>query len=123
MSSECLTVLDEVVNRLVREFDPEAIILFGSWAWGQPDAGSDFDVLVIVAASNEHPARRARRAYRCLGGIGVPVDVLVKTREEVERFRNVKASLEHKIFKEGKLLYERRSQARTGEPVAAESVP
>ena len=34
-------VLDEIVQRLVSEFSPEQIILFGSHAWGDPDADSD----------------------------------------------------------------------------------
>jgi predicted nucleotidyltransferase len=114
-------ILNQITGRLVAEFEPEEVLLFGSWAWGQPDASSDVDLLVVVTASDEAPVRRARRAYRCLNGIGVPVDVLVKTRDEVERFRDVKASLEHKIFEEGKVLYERRSQTRVGEPVVAES--
>jgi predicted nucleotidyltransferase len=112
-------ILEPIVERLVMEFEPEEIHLFGSWAWGEP--GSDIDLLVIVAESDEHPARRARRAYRCLKGVGVPVDVLVKTRAEVDRFRGVKASLEYKILEQGKVLYERRSQTGIGGPVAAES--
>ena len=98
-------VLDEMVRRLVAEFQPEKIILFGSWAWGEPDGDSDIDLLVIVSHSDERPTDRATRAYRCLGDIRVPTDILVKSRREAERFRHVLASLEHKIFKEGKILY------------------
>ncbi len=98
-------VLEEVVRRLVAEFQPEKIILFGSWAWGQPDEQSDVDLLVIVTRSDQVPTERARRAYHCLGDISVPTDILVKTHAEAERFRHVAASLEHKVFEEGEVLY------------------
>jgi hypothetical protein len=47
----------------------------------------------------------AMRTYRCLRGLLTPVDVLVKTRSEVERFRHVYASLESEILERGKVLY------------------
>ena len=97
--------LDQAVRRLVVEFNPDRIILFGSHAWGEPDGDSDLDLLVIVPGSNERPIERARRARRCLRGIGVPLDVLVKTREEYEYFRPVVASLEHRIAEQGEVLY------------------
>jgi len=98
-------IRDEIVRRLVAEFDPETIILFGSQAWGEPDEHSDLDLMVIVAESGEPPLERARRARRCLRGVGVPLDVLVKTREEFDYFRPVVASLEHRVAEEGEVLY------------------
>ncbi len=91
-------VLDEMVRRLVAEFQPEQIILFGSRAWGEPDEESGVDLLVIVSESDERPTQRAARAYHCLGGIGVPKDILVKTRAEVDKYRHVYASLECEIL-------------------------
>jgi len=99
----------EVVRRLVNEFHPEAIYLFGSHAWGKPNVDSDMDLLVIIEKSHEKPIQRAVRAQRSLRGIKVPVDVLVKTREEFERYTAVKASLEAQITREGKLLYGRKA--------------
>jgi predicted nucleotidyltransferase len=98
-------VLAEIVRRLVAEFDPEEIILFGSCAWGQPLPESDYDFFVIVSHSDERPTRRATRAYSRLRGIPVPTDVLVHTRAEVERFRDVYASLEAEVLERGKVLY------------------
>ena len=98
-------ILDEIVRRLVSEFDPQQIILFGSHAWGDPDTDSDLDLLVVVSDSSDPPTERAWRAHRCLHGIRVPMDILVKTRREFEYFRPVVASLEHRIAEEGKVLY------------------
>ncbi len=99
----------EVIRRLVDEFHPEMIYLFGSYAWGKPDAESDMDVLVIIENSSEKPIQRAVRAQRSLRGVKIPVDVLVKTRKEFERYTSVKASLEAQIAREGKLLYGRKA--------------
>jgi predicted nucleotidyltransferase len=98
-------LLEDVTRRLADEFQPEQIILFGSHAWGQPNEDSDVDLLVIVPDSSEKSAQRATRAYRCLRGLLVPADVLVKTRAEVERYRRVRASLESEILERGKVLY------------------
>ena len=99
----------EVVRRLVDEFHPEAIYLFGSHAWGKPTDGSDMDVLVIVSGSRQKPIQRAVRAQRSLRGVKAPIDVLVKTRKEFELYTPVKASLEAQITREGKLLYGRKA--------------
>ncbi|MBM4045353.1 MAG: nucleotidyltransferase domain-containing protein [Planctomycetes bacterium] len=100
-------LLEEIVERLAAEFQPEQIILFGSHAWGAPTEDSDLDLLVVVTESPEKESERMRRAYRCLQGLGVSKDVLVKTRREVERFRRVAASLEARILNQGKVIYER----------------
>lgn len=102
----------DVIRRLVDEFDPEAIYLFGSHAWGKPSGESDMDLLVIVSRSRQKPIQRAVRAQRSLRGVKAPVDVLVKTRKEFERYSSVKASLEAQITREGKLLYGRKALPR-----------
>jgi len=98
-------LLNEVTRRLAAEFQPEQVWLFGSHAWGQPDEGSDLDLLVVVPHSDERPVRRAQRAHRCLSGIGVATDILVKTRAEVERYRHVRPSLSSLILRRGRLIY------------------
>ncbi len=98
-------LLDEVTRRLVAEFHPQQVWLFGSHVWGEPDESSDLDLLVVVRESDEPPVRRAQRAHRCLRGLGVAKDVLVKTRSELERFRNVRSSLEAEIIERGRLIY------------------
>ena len=98
-------LLDELTDRLVAEFQPEEVWLFGSYAWGQPDEGSDIDLLVVVRDSDESPVRRSQRAHRCLRGLGIAKDVLVKTRAELERFRKVPSSLEAEILRQGRQIY------------------
>ncbi len=104
-------LLQEVTRRLVEQFEPEQIILFGSQAWGTPTAGSDLDVLVIVSDSELSEYERAVQGHTALSGLDMAKDVIIKTRIEFDFFRQVRASLEYKIAREGKVLYDRRQNA------------
>jgi len=97
--------LNQVVERLAQEFKPEKIILFGSQVWGVPNLDSDWDLMVVVESSDLAPTRRAARAYRCLNGLRVSVEIIVSTRAEIEQYRSVPSSLTHKIFAQGQVLY------------------
>lgn len=100
-------LLNEMTNRLVQAFEPEQIILFGSYAWGTPHDDSDIDLYVIVPESGESPLQRARRARACLGYVRFALDIFVRTRAEADKYRHIYASLECQIFEKGRLLYER----------------
>lgn len=100
-------LLDEMAQKLIAEFQPEKVILFGSYAWGIPDKYSDVDLLVIVDYSELSDYERAVLAHACLSEVDVPKDVIVKTRDEFDFYRDVRASLEYKIARHGKVLYER----------------
>ncbi|MBI4705011.1 MAG: nucleotidyltransferase domain-containing protein [Deltaproteobacteria bacterium] len=59
---------EEIVRRLVAAYAPERVYLFGSRARGEPMAGSDYDLLVVVAASAAPPARGRAGRYPVSGG-------------------------------------------------------
>ena len=98
-------LLQTATQRLVAEFRPEEIYLFGSHAWGTPGKDSDMDLMVIVPQSDERPIRRDQRAQRCLGRLLVSADVLVRTRNEVNRLREVLGSLTHEVLHKGRKVY------------------
>ncbi len=98
-------LLAEVTGRLVAEFAPEQIWLFGSHAWGTPRADSDLDLLVIVPHSDERATRRMQRAHRCLSGMALSKDVFVHTRSEFERDKALPSSLQHQVITRGRKLY------------------
>ena len=98
-------LLETVVERLKTEFQPEEIFLFGSHAWGTPHDDSDVDLLVIVPASSERATRRMQRAHHCLGDLNLSKDVFVQTRAEFDRYRNLRASIQHRILAQGRKLY------------------
>lgn len=98
-------LLETATQRLVAEFQPEQVWLYGSHAWGNPHDDSDVDLLVVVPHSDETPIRRSQRAHRCLRGLRMPKDVLVETRQEVDRVKERKTSLENTILTRGRRLY------------------
>lgn len=99
------SLLETATQRLVAEFQPEQIWLYGSHAWGNPHEDSDVDLLVVVPHSDEPPIRRSQRAHRSLRGLRMPKDVLVETRQEVDRVKELKTSLENIILTRGRRLY------------------
>jgi predicted nucleotidyltransferase len=103
--NESTEIYSEAVRMIAEAMHPEKIYLFGSHAWGAPTPDSDVDLFVIVNNSNQPPYRRSRDAYRTLRGTRVPVEVVVRTREEVENSKTVVSSLTRKVLEQGKLVY------------------
>ena len=99
-------ILREIANRIVAAVHPEKIVLFGSHVWGRPTEDSDIDLMVIVPRSEQPNYRRARDIYRSLRGLRMPIEVVVRTREEMARGMSVKTSLERKVLEEGRTLHE-----------------
>ncbi len=98
-------LLEEVTGRIVAAIHPQKIVLFGSHAWGQPTEDSDIDLMVIVDRAEQPGYRLAREIYRSLRGLKAPVEVLVRTRLEMERNAALKTSLERRVLEEGRVLH------------------
>ncbi len=98
--------IDEMVRRIVAQFAPDKIVLFGSYARGQAGPDSDVDLLVIKPIAGSKRAERvAIRA--ALRGMGVAKDIVLATPEEVEESRDMVGTLIRPALREGKVLYER----------------
>jgi uncharacterized protein len=116
-------VLREIVEHLVRAYEPESVYLFGSKARGDYGPDSDYDLLLIVPDDAPPERRRSRLAYETLWAMGPrdAVDVLVCTRSYFDARRHLKASLPGTVLREGKVLYATRPRAhRRNKSVAAE---
>ncbi|MGH1395020.1 MAG: nucleotidyltransferase domain-containing protein [Trichormus sp.] len=102
------SIITEVARRLVEVLNPEEIILFGSYAWGIPHQYSDLDLCVILpdGIPDFDRIKWGVRAINALEDLMIDVDILIKTRTDVETFKTVPASLTKKIVEQGKLLYE-----------------
>ena len=102
-------VLNEILKRLISEFQPEAIYFFGSRARGDSGADSDYDLMLVIPNSavmaGEPRYRRMQRVQKILWGIWTAVDVIILTREEFDRERQVICSLPSTVLREGKQLY------------------
>lgn len=95
-----------MVRRIVDEFDPDQIILYGSRARGDARPDSDVDLLVVmpVAGSTREKAIDIRVA---LHYIPVPKDVTVVSPESFAWRKNVIGTLEWPAAHEGKVLHAR----------------
>ena len=80
ISKETVT---DIARKITSASDPEKIILFGSYVWGKPDKDSDLDIFVIME-STERPIKRAASLRRVLKDRYVPMDILVRTPEELK---------------------------------------
>ncbi len=97
------TILD-LRDRIAAEFRPQRIILFGSYANGKPRADSDLDSLVIFRDGRSGP----RKAVEILGKLNprIPVDLVVRTAEEVTRRLRLSDFFLAEILNHGRVLYE-----------------
>lgn len=96
--------LNEAVERLQAEFNPEQIILFGSWACGDATRRSDID-LFVVCQCDLRPIDRIGKALDLLIDAPRAVDVIVYTPEELEQCKH--RPFIAQLLREGKVLYER----------------
>ena len=104
--------LNDITERIVRCFEPEKIIVFGSYARG--DAREDSDIDLLVVAATDLPVRERFPAIRrVLGDFPAAFDVFWKTPEEYRRWRNVVNHVVYFAEKYGRVMYERRD-ARSG---------
>jgi predicted nucleotidyltransferase len=95
----------EMVRRIVERFHPEKIVLFGSYARGNPTGDSDVDLLVVMQVTTSK-RKQAAEIDVALADIGLPKDIIVVTPDEVERYRDVVGSIVYPAIREGKVLYE-----------------
>jgi predicted nucleotidyltransferase len=74
-----------IADKLKENYNPEKIILFGSYAWGLPDEDSDLDLLVIKD-TGETPHRRNVNARTLVSSLrtGYGLDIVVITPEELK---------------------------------------
>jgi uncharacterized protein len=100
-------IIEEVKKRLIAVYDPEAIYLFGSYAWGRPDDESDLDLLVVVRDSDEKSHKRCIPGIHALWGLGIAKDLLVYTQEEFDARVTDQTTLVYEVKKTGKVLYAR----------------
>lgn len=95
-----------MVQRIVRQFHPERVILFGSHARG--DAGPDSDVDLLVVMPVEGSRRDKQVDIRvALHDIRVPKDIIVTPPEDFAWRKDTVGTIEYPAVREGKVLYAR----------------
>ena len=97
-------------DEIVRAINPKSLILFGSQARGTAHDRSDIDLLVV----NEPPSssgwsrrKEIGKIRRCIPPIGIPIDVVLFTPDEIRRWSDTTNHVVSEANKEGKVLHER----------------
>ncbi len=103
MNNEFISIM---TDRIIRDFDPLQIILFGSQARGDADRHSDIDLLIVFEKLADKDKRKTAVDIRvALADLPVAKDIVVTTPEELERNRTRIGSVLRYAQQEGKILY------------------
>ncbi len=98
-------LLSEMVSKIVKHFHPDKVILFGSRAWGEPTKESDLDILVVMDVDGS-PIRKASEISRIARPRFLPMDIIVRTPDEIEHRIGIGDPFIKRIMNHGKVLYE-----------------
>jgi uncharacterized protein len=97
--------LQDLTGRIVRHFHPERIVLFGSYAYGEPRPDSDVDLLVILPFEG----KGFYESLEILNRIDwrLPIDLLAVRPEDAARCYDEGDPLLREALDQGRVLYER----------------
>ena len=103
-----LNDIQALADQIAREFKPDKIILFGSHARGPTGPDSDVDLLVIMPRDGQTRHEQAFEVRQKVTA-GFPLDLLVRTPEEVQERMGMNDWFMHDIIREGITLYAARN--------------
>ncbi len=101
--------VDKIVLKIIKEYKPIKVIIFGSYPKGSFNRNSDIDLFIIKNTNLPFP-KRIYELRKLLKNSGFPIDIIIKTSEEVEKNKDVIGSFTHEVFKTGKILYEEKTK-------------
>lgn len=94
----------EMAEKIAKVYQPEKIILFGSYAWGKPHKDSDVDLFIVKETDD------IRKTAREIDGHFFPrffpMDIMVYTPSQLKKELNLEEPFVSKIAKKGKVLFE-----------------
>ena len=96
--------ITEVVNKIVSDYQPEKILLFGSFQNGKPTEESDLDLL-IIKKTEKRKFERAGDVKRLFNPYPCPMDIVVFTPEEFDKSKSVLNTLAYIVEKDHRVLY------------------
>jgi predicted nucleotidyltransferase len=104
LNQSTMEQVHQLCDQIVREFHPRKIILFGSYAYGQPTEDSDVDILIVMPFDGSSRDQAVKIRTR----IDTPVamDLLVRTPEQISERLAMDDFFIREIIEQGKVLYE-----------------
>ena len=98
--------IQAIVQRIVENYAPDRIILFGSYAYGMPTEDSDLDLLIIKEKAETKRAERSIAVWRHLWDASLPVvNTLIRTPTELAKTVGIAYSVGTTPLQQGRLLY------------------
>ena len=95
-----------LVRRIADKFQPEKVVLFGSYAYGNPGSESDVDLLVVMNTSLSSRQQRLKIS-QAISPRPFPLDIIVRTPEELETRLKLGDPFLHEVMTRGRVVYER----------------
>lgn len=96
--------IQKIADKIVAEYRPEKIILFGSYAWGNPHQDSDLDFF-IIKKTDDPMLKRIVDVDRLFLRRDFAMDFLVYTPDQVKKRKEMGDQFVANILNKGKLLY------------------
>ncbi len=99
-------IIIEIADRIIKVYKPKKVILFGSYAYGEPTEDSDIDLL-IIKNTDKRPIDRWVEVKRLLRDVSrtLAVSPLVYTEKEIEERTAIKDFFLEEVFEKGEVLY------------------
>lgn len=99
-------LIQKIVDTIVTSAHPIKIILFGSGARNEMKQDSDLDLL-IIEEEIDNKGKEMVRLRNAIGNVGIGVDVLVYSQNEVDEWGHLPGTALYSALKEGKIVYEK----------------
>lgn len=99
-------IISEIVERIVKEYKPKKVILFGSYAYGEPTEDSDIDILIVTERCLS-PEEIYKIRQEFLRDFSIPVQLVCVSDREFVETKDIIGGITYPAAKYGELLYEK----------------
>ncbi len=104
MSKIARPLIRKFARQVARQFNPDRIILFGSYAYGKPTEDSDVDILIVLSFNGRNPEKATE--IRMATKPKFPIDIMVRKPSELKKRLKMGDYFFREITEKGKVLYE-----------------
>lgn len=113
MTGRTEEIVSKILKKLVKDYKPERVILFGSYAWGKPNPQSDLDLLVVKKSRKDRIKRFSEvRKLIFDPGRDLVVSPLVLTPAELDERLELGDDFIRDIIEKGIVLYDQKDQRK-----------
>ena len=106
--------IQKIAGVIAQAVPAEQIYLFGSYAYGQPNANSDYDFFLVIPDGAMHPMDAMQKAQLALARNmrrTTPIDILATTKSNFIRMRDLINTVEIDVYHKGVLLFDRTTES------------